>query len=85
MYVCMFFSNIDSAFFECLPWSTGADIHFVSLQVSPFQFSKKLQQNLVSATKIHHIASGFIKYSIVASSACSSCDLSARLITDDWI
>ena len=34
------FSNIGSAFFECLPWSTGVDIQFVSLQGSPLQFSK---------------------------------------------
>ena len=27
IHVC--FSNIDSAFFECLPWSTGVDIQFV--------------------------------------------------------
>ena len=41
IHVCVYvFSNIDSAFFECLPWSTSADIQFVSLQVSPFQFSK---------------------------------------------
>ena len=32
IHVCVYvFSNIDSAFFECLPWTTGADIQFVSL------------------------------------------------------
>ena len=63
IHVCVnAFSNIDSALFECLPWSTGADNQFVSLQVAPFQFSKNYQQYLVSATKIHHAASGFIKY-----------------------
>ena len=41
-YTCTFvcFSDIDSAYFECFPWSTGVDIQFVSLQGSPFQFSK---------------------------------------------
>ena len=51
----------------------------------PFAVDKTLQQNLVSVTKIHHITSGFkVLTYIVASSMCSSCNLSTKLISDDW-
>ena len=44
----------------------------------PFPVLKTLQQNLVSATKIHHITSGFkVRVQVVI--------LSTRLIIDDWI
>ena len=33
IHVCMYVCFIDSAFFECLPWSMGVDIQFVRMLV----------------------------------------------------
>ena len=47
--MCVCFSNIDSAFFECLPWSTGAVCEPASV---PFPVLKTLlQSNLYSSLK----------------------------------